>query len=295
MFDMARLAMIHPALVHLPLGVIPFMLLAYVVAAARRSPAWEFTADVALLFSAIVTTIAGAFGYVSYLRLSWPGGLEPWPLVHLVLGTTTTVAVWLLAVFRWRAVRRERGTAQASKPALGWSLGALMVTLLALATGYIGGEVLVFHAGMAVKASGSGALAPPLSLSEVSPTSVHEVMARLRPLWARDVAGVSRAVVYRPDAIDFASVSKDAAQIGRLARWLSDWGNRPDQSSSDRGEKHRALAREASKLEQSAQQLARAAQREELTAVIAAVGEVTQRCAECHAEHRWKQPVARAP
>jgi uncharacterized membrane protein len=296
MFDMARLSTIHPAVVHLPLGVIPLMLFAYVVATVRRSPAWGFTADVALWFSVVVVTIAAAFGYVSYFTLSWPGGLEPWPQLHLALGTITTLAVWSLGAFRWRASRRARGVATQSNPSIDrrWSFAALGITVLALATGYIGGEILVFHAGMAVRAGGNGALAPPMSLSNVSPTSVYESMERLRPLWARNMAAVGRAVVNRPGDLNFATVSDDAARIGKLARWLDDWGNQPSKTKNGVSDEHRAFAREASKLEQSASQLADAARREDLSGVIAALGEITQRCAECHAEHRWKQPVARA-
>jgi uncharacterized membrane protein len=294
MFDIAPLSTLHPALVHLPLGVLPFMLLAYAVAAVRRSQAWGFTADVALWFSTVVTTLAAAFGYVSYFRLSWPGGLEPWPIAHLVLGTLTTIAVWAMAVFRWRAIKRERNVAEPPSPGPAWSIGALAVTVLALATGYIGGEVLVFHAGMAVKASGSGALAPPLAISDVSPTSVHESMERLRPLWARNIVGIGRAVVNRPDALDFAIVAKDATRMGKLARWLTDWGNQSVSATPGHAEENRALARDASKLEQSVDQLAQAAKREDLSAAIAAMSEVTQRCAECHADHRWKQPIANA-
>ena len=292
MFDIGRLTTLHPALVHLPLGVLPLLVLAYAIGlGARKRQSWMFVGDVALGFAAVACGLAAGFGYVAYFRLGWPGGLEPWPMVHLVLGTATTLAVWLLAWLRFRALRADKHAGTEPRRSPLWLFGAASVSLLALAAGYIGGEVLVFHAGTGVRAAGDGVLAPPLSLGDAAPSSLHETMHRLRPLWANSVVGVSKAVVYGPDDATYSSLSDDATRMQKLSRWLIDWGSTPAPDQPFDDTERTDLRRIAAALEESAQQLQASAARHDLQGSVQASAAVTQRCAECHARLR-DQPEA---
>ena len=64
---------VHPSLVHVTVGTVPVLLLAYVLARRRASPAWTFAGDVTLGVTAAVTVAATAFGFVSFLLVGWPG------------------------------------------------------------------------------------------------------------------------------------------------------------------------------------------------------------------------------
>src|SRR5262249_53446950 len=85
-----RLVTLHPALVHFTIGLLPIIVIAYVVAAWRGSERWRFTADVALWIATAFTLLTFAFGLASWYGLEWPGGLGAWPTVHLVLGCVGT-------------------------------------------------------------------------------------------------------------------------------------------------------------------------------------------------------------
>jgi uncharacterized membrane protein len=287
MFDLMRLSTLHPALVHLPLGVIPLVLVAYALAASQRSERWMFAGDVALGFASISALLAAALGYVAYFSVQWPGGLDPWPLAHLIGGTTTTLAVWIMAALRWRSVRRDiRSSAgpQGPKPhRLRWAVGALGLTVLVFATGYIGGEVLVFHAGIGVKAASHGALAPPLSAAVDAPQSLHDSMHRMRAYWARSVGGVAQSVVNKPSAVEFEAIAEDARRIERLARWLVDWGHQGAHGDGD----PEVMREHAGTLQRAAQRLESAATQRDLADTIDALGAMTRGCAECHLDERW--------
>jgi uncharacterized membrane protein len=296
MFDLIRLSTLHPALVHLPLGVIPLVLVAYAIAASQHSGRWMFAGDVALGFASISALLAAALGYIAYFSVQWPGGLAPWPLAHLIGGTTTTLGLWIMAALRWRSVQRDiRSTAgpQSPKPhRLRWAIGALGLTVLVLATGYIGGEVLVFHAGIGVKAASLGALAPPLSAAVDAPQSLHDSMHRVRAHWARSVGSIARSVVHEPSATEFEAIAEDARRIERLARWLVDWGHQGTHGHADPD----VMREHAGTLQRAAQQLEAAATQRDLADTIDALGAMTRGCAECHLDQRWStaEPDQRA-
>ena len=304
MFEFARLTTLHPALVHLPLGAIPLATLAYVMASLKRSERWLFVGDVALSFAGVGITLAAAFGFVAYFRLDWPGGLGPWPLVHLVLGTVTTISVWLLLAARWRTHRwlKERATATQSltqpftrtATAWHWALASIGISLLAAFTGYIGGEILVFHGGMAVKAGANGTLSPPLAAKEQSPATLNDAMQRLRALWASSVATTSRATAERPEDADFARVAEDARRIQRLSRWLVDWAHTPAPKSAGKPSKPEPdaeMEQLAKALQTEAGHLEQAAIRHNLPDTLDALGATSRACAECHDKKRWQGPA----
>lgn len=293
-FDIVRINTLHPALVHLPLGIIPLCLLAYFVAAsmgAARGGRWVFVGDVALASAVVVTTLSAAAGYLAYFRLQWPGALDPWPLVHLVLGTSTTVGIWLIAGFRYRALKRSSSEARVSSArAQRWSLPLSMtgITVAALATGYIGGEVLVFHGGMAVKAGAQGMLAPPLRVDHRSPDSLHDAMHKMRGLWASSVAVSTRALTETPAAEHFRQIADDAEGLQKLTRWVIDWAHQPKPDAQH----HADLDRLAQEMEDQALKLEQAATQADLPATLDALGKVSAACASCHVQARWHNSQA---
>ena len=294
MFDALRITTLHPAVVHLPLGILPWIVVAYALAAAKRSERWMFVADASLIFLVVTALASGALGYLAFFTLSWPGGLGPWPIVHLILGTATTLGALVLGALRLRSVRsaaRQGGMPRNLRPiATRWMLSSLALTVLGLSTGYIGGEVLVFHAGMAVKATGNGALAPPLERSDDAPGSLMETMHRLRPLWASSVTLTARAVVERPQAIDFATLADNARRMQKLARWLQDWGGRSGGGEHAEHHDRARIAQLAAAFGESAEQLEHSAKRTDLQGSIEALGGVSVACAHCHQDQRWREP-----
>jgi hypothetical protein len=103
-----------------------------------------------------------ASGLVANALVPWPAGLATWRWLHLGMAVASAVVFLGLA-----AVRLRRSVA-APPPAR--TLGAALALAAMLGvTGWIGGEVLVFHAGMAVTAAAHGALAPTVSRAGARP------------------------------------------------------------------------------------------------------------------------------
>ena len=218
MSEPLRWITLHPALVHLPLGILPVAVLAYGFAARQRSARFTFAADLAILCAGIGTGVAAICGVIAYVAVPWPGGLGPWPVVHVVLGAATTVSVLALAALRARA----RRTADVAGPAWAWS--ALGVTALAVATGWVGGDVLVFRSGVGVRAAGYGAQAAPLAWPARPPADIEDAMGQLRGAWGSATSTVSLALVQRPNARTFESIAVDARHLQEIAAWLASRG-----------------------------------------------------------------------
>lgn len=301
-----RLVSVHPILVHVTLGVLPVVVLAYAVAAARRSAAWSFAGDVALWVGASVTLATAAFGLVSNAVLDWPGGLGTWRWWHLGLAAGTSALLLGLAAARAIAFRRG-GIAGARALA-----ASAAIALLYVATGWIGGEILVYRSGMAVEAAARGALAPPLGVPEGAPEDLHEAMERLRGAWSVATFGAAGMVVDRPDPAAFDRIASSAADLQDLARWLHREGaeaiarerhgeeaeaGRPHAAPAEGGERRTAgdagdlaahAREEARALHDHATALEQAARERDLPGVSEALGRLTRTCAHCHEDVRWK-------
>jgi hypothetical protein len=284
-------------LVHVTLGALPVLVLAYVVAAVRRSERWTFAADAVLVTTAVVTLATFAFGLVSNATVSWPGGLGTWRWLHLALGITTTSALAVLAAFRLFRRRRQ------AVPLTGvpTALAALGVAAVAAATGWVGGEVLVFHSGMAVRGAAGGALAPALGEGHGSPKDVHEAMGFIRADWATVRTASAAMLVERPAAAEFDRVADGAARLEALARWLSVDGARDLARAGSEPANHHAIDAGASRershhltemardLERSAGRVRADARARDLAALVESIGSMEMQCAHCHAELRWRQ------
>jgi uncharacterized membrane protein len=311
--SLIRLVTVHPVLVHLTLGLIPLMVLAYLLATLLGSARWAFVADVALYGAAVVTIATVAFGLVSYLELPWPGGLSPWSALHLAFGVTTAVA--LLSFSGYRIGNRRQ------RPNGGWPAVAssLVVAAFATFTGWIGGELLVYHAGMGVRAAGNGALAPTTRVPDLArpphPSGMEDAMADLRGNWAAIETANAHMLVEHPDDATFDQIAHRATRISQLAAWVAQHaaahehppapGGQPSATApaspashaavepppaapAEQPDEHRRAAELAGELQRRADELGAAASAHDIIRVTADVGRVAETCATCHHETRWK-------
>lgn len=320
-FDVLRWTTIHPAVVHLPIGIFALAAIAYVVAAVKKSERWSFAADVMGIAGAISLVIAAAFGLVSWFVVDWPGGISMWPTLHMVLGLVGTGVGLLFMGGRIWARRRS--------PLVGAPSAAVAVLILVAVgfVGWIGGEVLVFHNGIAVAGAGHGALAPAMASDDDRPESIEDAMGSMRGAWATATVTTAEMVVQEPTSERFETVAQAAGRLQQLSRWVADHagehahpgeeaeakaGSEEDETHGhgDEGEAHGhgeegkgaggegAAAHDGASAKQQmrgmsialaamAGQLQQAARQQDLPEVSRQVGEIGAQCGSCHQEHRW--------
>jgi uncharacterized membrane protein len=303
--EIIRLVTVHPALVHFTIGALPIIVVAYGVASWTRSEKWTFVGDVALAITAPLTVLTAVFGLVAYFTVGWPGGLETWSWLHLALGALATSAIVALAIARMRARRRSLVSGTPTFAAAG-ALAALV-----LFTGWIGGEVLVFHSGMAVKAAASGSLAPPLArFSTAPPRDLEASMDRVRAAWSEVTTRAASMIVHAPTPAELDAVERAAREIETTARWIETDGAKtlPNPGGAmpalhDHPHDHAArgaakaeampstradhLVEMARDLEAHASAVASAAHAQSLDEIMRTTGQLGAECAGCHVELRW--------
>lgn len=297
-----RVETIHPALVHFTVGAVPLLVVAYAVAAVRRSERWTFAGDVALWIATAFTVAAACFGLVSNSLLFWPGGLGWWRAVHLVSGLV--VLGLLLALSTVRALRHRQ--IPDARFAFAVAISAAVIAF----TGWVGGEVLVFHAGMAVRGGAMGALSPPVAAPR-EPSGFVDAMGLLRAELSAVEVEVARQVADHPTVAGFGGAARNADALARLADWL---GRHPDALRRARPRKFPRRADEISRvaghddsaegaaapsleienyaviLGDGARELARAARARDLQGLATAAGRLRAGCAGCHESLRWRSP-----
>ena len=275
-----RLITVHPALVHVTVGCVPILLAAYVLARRYRSERLSLAGDFALWVATAITGATFAFGLVSNAIAPWPGGLSTWRWLHLGFGCATFAS--MLALSLWRLWERRRRPVVSAVSVI----AMLVITAVVMFTGWIGGEVLVYHAGMAVRAAGDGALAPPVS-GGGRPHDVVSAMALLRADWADADTRVASMIVTRPAERDFAAVAADGARIVAVAEWVA---AHPDDGGDPPGDPAPArdpMVAMAGELAARARRLDADARARRLEPLAADVGQLAATCADCHLQLRW--------
>jgi uncharacterized membrane protein len=282
--DILRLVTIHPILVHLTLGGIPLMLIAYYFAARTRSPQWLFAGDFILIATALVTVGTGLFGFVSLFAIDWPGGLDLWRWLHLALGVATAGIVWIMAILR--SIGRKRGGLPNYPGLLSASCAAMVFATFA---GWVGGEVLVYRSGVAVLGAQNGALAPPVPQARSKPRTILEGMGLIRAHSASALGEYFDIIVQRPTPDRFHAIEVEAMELRELSRWLI--------TASEEAEGHHTHEHEGKSMHEHAEEfenevgdLQRAAEERDLTQIAHAIDGVQSSCAGCHLEHRWREP-----
>jgi uncharacterized membrane protein len=274
MLQPIRLVTVHPLLVHLTIGGVVAVVFVYLVAAWRRSPAWSLAGDVAVTATSLITLLTFAFGLISNAVLPWPGGVDFWRWLHL--GFAASVTAMLVGLAAVRLLRRNRHPVSGKMTAA----VSVLIAILGAWTGWIGGEVLVYRAGMAVTAAGDGALAPPVVAAHGTPNDIQECMHRLRAHWGSTTARLASMVVQHPTAADFAVVAGDSAALEQLAGWLAESAGAPQNPGDE-------SSNPIQRLRKGAEQLKQAAQGKQLAEASRWAGEVESACADCHARFRW--------
>lgn len=278
---MLRLVTVHPILTHFTIGVIPILVLAYAMAYLRRSEKWTFAGDATLVLTALITVVTAGFGLVSFFVLEWPGGLGTWRWLHLGFGAGTAALFAAFAIARLVG-RRRRGPLSGAGALLSAAGLALVVTF----TGWLGGEVLVYRAGMAVTAAGDGALAPPITgTGEEPPASVEAAMHRLRGHWGATHGALAHMIAEEPAPESFERIARHADEMARVAEWTVGGG----EGRAGAGQSQSQLAPMAGLLSDQARSLAEAARAQDIVQVTSAAGKVSSTCAGCHKQFRWGQ------
>lgn len=273
MISIVRLVTIHPVLTHFTIGGLPLIVIAYAIAVWMRSPLWTLVGDAALVVTSALTLLTVAFGLVSNFVLPWPGGLETWRWIHLGFGLATAVVLGALAGLR--LAYRRSGTA-ARAPVL---IVAMIGAGLALFTGWVGGEVLVFQSGMAVRAAGDGALAPAVGRPE--PKDFLTAMRAVRASWASIQTHLAWMLVHHPRDEDFRQIETDARWMEQMTGRMAEFGAKAPKSAD-------TLASMSEALGGAADDIATAAKKASLQEIARAVGETSGTCADCHEAVRWK-------
>ncbi len=259
-----RVATVHPALAHITIGGVVIIALAYLVGVWRREARWSFAGDVALLVVAPLSLATAGMGLVSDAVVPWPGGLETFRLVHLLVGLSSASGLLLLGVVRWRRRLQSVGVAT--------TVAAVTVAAMVAVTGWIGGEVLVFHSGMAVRAAGDGALSPPLVGDHAGPGFLG-AMREARAGWGGVHGELAWMLVHQPRNESFVRILDDAERLSTAAHTMA--------QSDDVAELARTLQANAAKI-------SFAARAKDLAGIARALGETDVTCARCHAESRWE-------
>lgn len=288
--DILRAVTLHPVFVHVTLGSIPILLLAYGMAAAKKSDRWLFTGDVALFVMTGATLLTGTFGFISFFLIDWPGGNELWKWLHLGFGVATVTILLALATARLIARRKRRAT-----PRYGALISAAVaVTLVAVFTGWVGGEVLVYRSGIAVTAAGNGALAPPVPKARRTPVDLMDAMGRIRGHFASALTNHVGMITHHPTAERFETIEQEARAMVSLGRDLAtnaEEGHEHVDETSEHGQsehEHDGFEEMARHLTEAASKLEQAAAGRDLTRVANALDGVEATCVRCHEAHRWK-------
>lgn len=260
-----RLVTLHPAAVHFAIGVLPLLVVAYAVAAVRRSERWTFLGDAALVASAVAAVASVATGVLAFVRLDWVGGSGGWRWAHVVLGVAAAV---LLAAFAAVRLRRRARVPHSGGAA---AVAAIAIAGLTAATGWIGGEVLVFRGGAGVAAAAEGTLAPEAG-THAAPRGLLEAMDRLRERWAEATTDTAYMVAVAPAPPRFARIARDADAAAGLAASLSRSGRAVPAD----------VDQDIAAVVAAARELAAAARAQDLPAVAAALGKTSGACARCH-------------
>jgi uncharacterized membrane protein len=121
---------LHPLVVHFPIGIFLFGVLADFWGRFRSQPDVRVAARFALIVGAFTSLIAVATGLLAMFRMEI--AIEGTMLIHLVLGATS--AVMGITVATWRAKGEQDSAGY-------WALLALSGVVMAL-TGHFGAEMV---------------------------------------------------------------------------------------------------------------------------------------------------------
>lgn len=163
---------IHPAVVHFPLALIVFSVVADLVGRFTNRGSLRAAAWWGLVGAAVTAVAAGAAGYYDMQHADLNEPTHELVHLHMWVGVALTVGIVGLLIWRWR-VRRE-----AQQIGAAYSTVALLVMALALFQGWYGGEMVYSH-GASVAETGQGT--EPAEAAKQRLEGVHEELKGLAP------------------------------------------------------------------------------------------------------------------
>lgn len=162
---------IHPAVVHLPIGLMIGSVIADTLARIGSSQSLAGAGAWMVLGAALGASLAAPAGYYDMKRAALKERTHALVHLHMRLGLAIVAGLWVLVL--WRLA----GAGVAAAPSVGYLVVAWLLLVVILFQGWFGGEMVYAH-GAGVAAAGEG--------QEPAET------ARLRSL------GIYRMVMRRP-------------------------------------------------------------------------------------------------
>ena len=141
---------IHPALVHLPLGLVVLSFVADFVAKVSPRESLRHVGFWSLLLALLGAAATIAAGYWDMDRAALNAETHEYVHLHLRIGWMLGGALIVLAIWRWRIRQQARRAVTAP-----YLVAALVVFALTMFQGWYGGEMVYSH-GAGVAAAGQG-------------------------------------------------------------------------------------------------------------------------------------------
>ena len=126
----------HPLIVHFPVALLLVGAILEVVGARKKRPDLRAAGFLNISLGAVISVAAIVTGLTALFRLEFP--ISGVPLIHLLMGTTASVAMLLVAFVGWSENRKGRGR----NTPLYW--GLLTFAFISVAAAGHFGSVLVF-------------------------------------------------------------------------------------------------------------------------------------------------------
>lgn len=141
---------IHPALVHFPIALVVFSVIADAVAFWTSSSALAASGFWSLVGAALTAVVTVAAGYYDMNRAVLSEEADGLVHLHRRIGWVLLAAILLLTLWRWRLY-----AVATAEPSALYLIVAFFVLLLAAFQGWYGGEMVYTH-GVSVAPAGQG-------------------------------------------------------------------------------------------------------------------------------------------
>lgn len=141
---------IHPALVHFPIALIIFSVVAEFLGILLRNRSLLAAALWSLMGGVIMTAAAIAAGYYDMNRASLTEEVDGYVHLHLRIGWVILAAAVILAGWRWMA-REQLNQGKG----ISYRFAAVLIAALIAFQAWYGGEMVYAH-GVSVSAAGQG-------------------------------------------------------------------------------------------------------------------------------------------
>ena len=195
-----QLPPLHPAIVHFPIALITFAVVAEFIGYFRQSAHARTVAWWSLVGALIGGSITVLFGYLDMWRAALMPATHELIHVHLKVGWVIAVLLLLLTIWRWRLRANALANPTTARPIGGGYLAcAALLLFLTLFQGWFGGEIAYAH-GAGSAAAGQGMR--PLSEAQRPAKAVAGCVRSSAVHGPRREQGAGRGSFARPSTLD---------------------------------------------------------------------------------------------